>query len=131
MSTCTDFCNRLRSFHIENGIMPSRSQLIAHLQLSETDLLIGRQIGTWSELQARFQQCTVCNIIQEAVLDANGKAENAIEPGKPIDIVLFPEEQSFRISFPSRLGTQLAFVANAPEQTSGPDKATMLRFWAG
>lgn len=127
MDDCTDFCNRLRSLHVENGNLPSRDHLIAHLQLSETDLLQGREIGNWSELQARSPQCTVCNIIREAVLDASGIAENTIEPERPIGVVLFPEEQSFRLCFPSRLGTQLAFVAKTPGQTSGPDNAKRIQ----
>jgi hypothetical protein len=38
-------------------------------------------------------------------------------------VLLFPGEQSFRLSYPSRLGTRLAFVTDNDLQISGPDSA--------
>lgn len=55
------------------------------------------------------------------VTDAGGINANQL-----VEVVLFPEETGFRLSFPSRLGTQLAFIASDESQVQSPDCARVV-----
>jgi hypothetical protein len=47
----------------------------------------------------------------------------SVDPAQAIRILIFPDEQSFRLSYPSRLGTRLAFVTGNGVQGLSPDTA--------
>lgn len=44
----------------------------------------------------------------------------------PINVLLFPEEQSFRLPYPSQLNSKLTFLADDDHQCPGPDTARLV-----
>jgi len=138
MSACTDFCERLKVIDLKRGILPSHDQLIAQLQFSDDDREQGRFLGTWHDLQQRTS-CGFCQLVAAAVSESdnvNADSSNsnsnsnsdAIRPGPdwPIRLLIFPGEQSFRLSYPSRLGLRLAFIAEYARHVNGPDTARLV-----
>ncbi|KAL9114719.1 MAG: hypothetical protein Q9227_001397 [Pyrenula ochraceoflavens] len=120
---CTPFCNKLRSLGLQNGKLPSRQYLLQHLELVENDREFGERLGTLSELRDRTH-CNFCQLVVKAVessADQWDKYED--NASQSIDVLLFPDEQAFRLSYPSRFGTKLAFVAEEDGKITGPDNA--------
>jgi hypothetical protein len=123
MSTCTDFCETLKAIELKHGVLPSHDQLIEQLKFSTDDRERGRFLGTWYDAQKRTH-CNFCQLVAAAVSNNADLSEmNAIPSDQPISVLIFPDEQSFRLSYPSRLGLRLAFVAEDPRCVSGPDTA--------
>jgi hypothetical protein len=126
MGNCAEFCTRLKDIRLKNGVLPSHNELIAQLQFTDDDKQRGQSLGTWYELQKR-KQCDFCQLVVAAVSESAGIADQSeVSPDQPINILIFPDEQSFRLSYPSLLGTRLAFVAQEDSQTSGPDTARLI-----
>lgn len=125
MSTCTDFCERLKVIDLRGDILPSHDELVAHLQLPGDNQEQQWLLGSWHELLQRTQ-CGLCQLVVAAIsndTDAAFSDIDAIRPNHPINIVIFPGEQSFRLSYPSCLGLRLAFVADDYRRVRGPDTA--------
>jgi hypothetical protein len=123
MSTCTYFCQTLKAIDLKHGVLPSHDELIEQLQFSDDDRERGRFLGTWYGLQQRTQ-CDFCQLVVAAVSDnADLSGSDAIRLDQPISVLIFPGEQSFRLSYPSRLGLRLVFVAEYAQYVSGPDTA--------
>lgn len=118
---CTDLCTRLNGLTLENGRLPNHEELVSHLRFSERDKTDGRCLGTICELQER-RQCAFCQLVVSAAIgDKDVGNESQLDPHETVNVFVFPKEQSFRLSYPSRLGTRLAFVAQDESQVSGPD----------
>lgn len=128
MNLCTDFCERLKSINPKHGVLPLHDELVAQLKLSDNNPDEDKDVpeallGTWQDLQQRTQ-CTFCQLAVAAIsasVETNGS--DAIPGDQPISILIFPDEQSFRLSYPSRLGLRLAFVAENARYVSGADTA--------
>ena len=110
MPLCTDFCQRLQAIDLKHGVLPLQDDLIMQLQFSEGDREQGRVLGVWSEIQQRTQ-CGCCGHVVDAVLATEPINGDAICPAPPLGVLIFPGEQSCRLSNPSRLGLRLACVA--------------------
>jgi hypothetical protein len=125
-SFCTDFCNRLRTLSLEAGTLPLHDELASHLGFTDENQH-GQRLGTLNELRQRLH-CGFCRLALLAVLDGQRQmSEEEFGEQQPIDIILFPNEQSFRLSYPSRMGTRIAFVAEENHQSSGPDTGRLVR----
>lgn len=122
MSDCTEFCTRLKAIGPTDGAFPSHDELVAKLQFTVDDREIGRCLGTWRELQQRTE-CGFCQLVVAAVASHGSLSDTA--PEQPISVLVFPGEQSFRLSYPSRVGVRLAFVARdgGGPKPGGPDTA--------
>lgn len=120
---CTDFCNRLRTLFLTNEKLPSHDELISHLGFTDDEKEHGQHLGTLHELRQRTD-CPFCELVVHAVLDGESHdSKKGIDFEHSIDALLFPEEQSFRLSYPSRLSTRLSLVAGDDQQCRGPDNA--------
>lgn len=127
MSICTEFCSQLRAIKLEDGVLLSHDELVEQLQFTDDDLEQGRHLGTWQELQQRTL-CAFCQLVVIATSDSVGANQSAaIRPDQAIGVLIFPGEQSFRLSYPSRLGIRLAFLAEGGTFASGPDSARLVR----
>ncbi|CAG9987308.1 unnamed protein product [Clonostachys byssicola] len=124
MENCTEFCARLHKLVAGTGSTPSRDQLDSLLGDWKSDLPHGLALGTFQELQAR--PCPFCELVLAAITDTVTDVKR-IAPDQAVDVVLFPEETGFRLSFPSRLGTQLLFVASEESQAASPDCARVIQ----
>lgn len=122
MESCTSFCQKLRGV-ADKSCPPSREVLVAQLQASDTELASGWSLGTWADLQKH--QCPFCQLAVSAILE-NFTDPTSIDPNQSIGVSLFPEENAFRLSYPSRLGTTLAFAAGHDGQVTSPDNARPL-----
>ena len=121
MSTCTDLCQKLHGIRLQHGHLPSHDELI--VQLSPLDSDAGWYLGTWRQLQQR-EQCAFCQLVVAAILDNfEQDGSEILNPNQAVSVLVFPDEQSFRLSYPSRLGTRIAFVADDAAQARGPDTA--------
>lgn len=126
MNSCTDFCERLKAIVLKDGVLPSHDELIAQLQFSDDDRERGRYLATRHDLDQRLQ-CGFCQLAAAAISDnANSSDSDPIRPDQPINILIFPGEQSFRLSYPSRLGLRLAFIAGDAQYVGGPDTARLV-----
>lgn len=124
MNGCTEFCTRLKAIAPTDGALPSHDGLVAHLQFTADDRELGRYLGEWQELQQRTE-CGFCQLVVAAVASHASGAE--IAPDQPISVLVFSGEQSFRLSYPSRLGARLAFVArDGGPKPGGPDTARLV-----
>lgn len=120
MSSCTAFCNALRTLQ-QTQELPTRDDVLDRLPVADGDG--GWCLGMWHDLQQRTQ-CRFCELVTIAVSECvTAEKLGSIDEHQDISVYLFPEEVSFRLSFPSQLGTRLAFVANDASQASGPDVA--------
>lgn len=109
---------------LDNFQLPFREELIAQLPRINDDG--GWYLGTWRELGQRTQ-CEFCLLVVIAVSDSIGPENNqSIDLDQNIDIFLFPDEHSFRLSYPSRLGTRIAFVNDDRATARGPDTARIV-----
>lgn len=103
--SCPELCSRLQSVDFRfTGLDRENSQ----------------RLGRWRELLAR-KECGFCQLVVAAISDSVDPSQ--VDADEPIDVLLFPGEQSFRLSYPSRVGTHIAFVADSAEQAGGPDSA--------
>lgn len=126
MGSCTELCTRLKAIDLKNGVFPSHHELIAQLQFTDDDQQRGWNLGTWHELQKRTQ-CDFCQLVVAAVSDSAGPGDQSqLSHDQPVNVLIFPDEQSFRLSHPSRLGVRLAFVTQDDSQPSGPDTARLI-----
>ncbi|CAH0047029.1 unnamed protein product [Clonostachys solani] len=123
MESCTQFCARLHKLAARTGSTPSRDELDSLLSHWKSDLPHGLALGTFQELQSR--SCPFCQLALAAITHTVADVKR-IATDQPIDVVLFPEETGFRLSFPSRLGTQLLFVASNESQVASPDCARVI-----
>ena len=131
MGECTEFCASLKAMQPKNGVLPSHGELAAELHFTaEDDQQMGRSLGTWKDLLER-RQCGFCELVVAAIssgcagLGGDQNAEH-VSPDQEIKVLLFPDEQAFRLSHPSRLGVRLAFVSRDDEQSEGPDTARLI-----
>ncbi|KAH7348252.1 heterokaryon incompatibility protein-domain-containing protein [Pyrenochaeta sp. MPI-SDFR-AT-0127] len=123
MSICTEFCEKIKALQVHHNL-PSSDEL--SLQLPRVNDGGGWHLGTWREIQQR-SQCGFCQLVVIAVSDNIIPGEyESIDPDQAIDVLLFPDEQSFRLSYPSRLGTRIAFVAGDGVTSRGPDTARII-----
>jgi hypothetical protein len=121
MSFCTEFCTKLAATRLTDDVLPSYDELLE--QLPATGVLNEWHLGTWQEIQQR-SQCRFCQLVVVAILQSVQHVQgNDIDPSQPIDILLFHNEQSFRLLYPSPLGVRLSFVAEDKAQSPGPDTA--------
>ncbi|KAF2134000.1 HET-domain-containing protein [Dothidotthia symphoricarpi CBS 119687] len=124
MELCTEFCKKLNAIHLDGGRFPSHEQLIAHLPSTSDDG--SWYLGTWRELQ-QHTQCNFCQLVAIAIAeDARPGDNKVINPEQVISVLVFPGECSFRLSYPSRLGTRIEFVAENDVQAGGPDTARVV-----
>lgn len=123
MESCTQFCARLHKLIARTGSTPSRDELDSLLSDLKSDLPHGLSLGTFEELQSR--SCPLCELALAAITHTVADVKR-IAPDQAVDVVLFPEETGFRLSFPSRLGTQLLFVASEESQAASPDCARII-----
>ncbi|KAK2766785.1 hypothetical protein FQN54_006099 [Arachnomyces sp. PD_36] len=122
MTVCTELCQKLGDIGSRNGVLPLHDELITQLEFSDDDQEKGRLLGAWHEIQQRTQ-CGFCKLVVAAVsstVEANPDSD-VISPDQSIRVLIFPGEQSFRLSYPSRLGLRLAFVAQDAQHVSAPD----------
>ncbi|SPO04197.1 uncharacterized protein DNG_06880 [Cephalotrichum gorgonifer] len=119
MNTCSEFCQGLASLSTPDGSLPTHADLVAQLNFDQEAKEVGRSLGTWEEITAR-KTCTFCELVVNAVWNS---AEAEIDQGQRINVLLFPEETSFRLSYPSPLGTRLSFTAEYIENVVAPDSA--------
>ena len=123
MSTCTDFCESLKAIGLTDGLLPSHDELLAHLKLLADNPEQRCALGTWEELLQRTQ-CGLCQLVVAAISNSAELSDiDVIPPNQPISILVFPGEQSFRLSYPSRLGLRLAFVTEDSRCVRGADTA--------
>jgi hypothetical protein len=121
MSTCTIFCELLKGTDVKHGFLPSHNELIEKLHFSDKDQEAGRLLGTWDILQQRTE-CAFCQLVVAVILENEVRSENdAINQDQEIRILLFPGEQCFRLSYPSRPGTRLDFVGHDSQHVVGPN----------
>ncbi|CAH0036434.1 unnamed protein product [Clonostachys rhizophaga] len=118
MESCTQLCVRLHELVARTGSTPSRDELDSLLSDWKSDLPHGLALDTFQELQSR--SCPFCELSLAAITHTVADVKR-IAPDQAVDVVLFPEETGFRLSFPSRLGTQLLFVASEESQAASPD----------
>lgn len=127
---CTKICAKLAKLAPINGKLPTHNGLASLLafkqeEKEEDPLAEGLPLGTLQELRQR-KKCPFCQLVLVAINDAVD--EGLQHPSDQlVRLVLFPGEQSFRLSYPSRLGTRLAFVADNDSQISGPDSARVVK----
>ena len=119
MTACSEFCQRLKGIDFSRGVLLSHDELVQQLQFSDDDKELGRFLGVWHNLLERTQ-CEFCQLVVTAVSDSGSQA---IEQNQPISVLIFPGEQCFRLSYPSRLGLRLVFIAEDAEGVTGPDTA--------
>ncbi|OIW28098.1 HET-domain-containing protein [Coniochaeta ligniaria NRRL 30616] len=127
---CTDICTKFAKLAHRNGKLPTHDELVSCFavkqeEYKEDELQEGILLGTLQELRQR-KSCPVCRLVLIAIDDA---ADGVSQPpaDQPVRLLLFPGEQSFRLSYPSRLGTRLAFLADNDSQISGPDSARVVK----
>lgn len=122
---CTPFCNKLRSLGLEGGKLPTYSTLKS-LVFAEDNHNFHQPLGTLFDLRKR-PNCAFCQLVLAAILEEDdGIGNERRNSDALIEILLFPEEQSFRLSCPSRLGTRLSFVAEDDNQVSGPEAVRLV-----
>ncbi|KAH8666977.1 heterokaryon incompatibility protein-domain-containing protein [Xylariales sp. PMI_506] len=122
MNRCTDFCTRLGAISSGHGALPTHDELVTKLGLAGDEKVHERELGTWQVLQGR--QCDFCRLVVAAVRSsAADAAQSEIKSDQLISVLLFPGEQSFRLSFPSPFGLRLAFNTADGNQVVGPDTA--------
>ncbi|KAH9860702.1 hypothetical protein J1614_012034, partial [Plenodomus biglobosus] len=122
MTVCTPFCTALRALPHRVGTLPSRDDLLSKLPVVDEEGDGGWYLGTWQDLQQRTL-CMFCQLVVLAISDSRPNGSTAVELEERISVVLFPDEQSFRLSYPSLLGTRIAFVANDEASALAPDHA--------
>lgn len=124
MVYCTEFCTKLSEIQVHNGLLPSHSEIIAQLPATGDDG--GWPLGTWSQLLNR-DKCAFCGLVVTAVTDSIDVKDNGgVDVDQTISVFLFPDEQSFRLSYPSLLGTRIAFLALTATNATGADTARLL-----
>lgn len=121
MQTCTPFCEKLKAILLKDNLFPSHADLKAHLPFSSEKSEC--HLGTWSDLQQR-EYCSFCQLVVTAV---SSHDIDDVPGDQEISVLIFPGEQSFRLSYPSRLGLRLAFVAEDEKYVVGPDTARPVR----
>ncbi|KAF2022166.1 HET-domain-containing protein [Aaosphaeria arxii CBS 175.79] len=127
MPPCTDLCHALSTLQLPESRLPSHSNLVTQLSLTQSDLDIGRPLGHWTSITQRTH-CPFCRLVTAAVrAHALAKGIAAIPPSQPIHVILFPGEQSLRLSYPSRFGIRLAFITEDEARLSEPDTARFVR----
>lgn len=126
MNKCTALCDRLRATDLKDGVLPTHDELVDQLQFSEEDQEIGRHLGNWGILRQRTS-CSFCQLVVTAI--SQSRSQNSYQetnPEQEIRILLFPGEQSFRLSYPSRVGIRLAFIAPEFKNAVGPDTGRII-----
>ncbi|KAJ4986742.1 hypothetical protein SVAN01_07801 [Stagonosporopsis vannaccii] len=124
MSLCTDFCASLDTLSFSINATPSREELLSCLP--PTAGAHEWFLGTWGNLQKR-SGCEFCKLAVIAITRGIPQTVNEpVDPDQPINILLFPEEASFRLSFPSPLHSRLTFVGNNAGEAHAPDSARLV-----
>jgi hypothetical protein len=121
MARCTSLCDRIYGLQTNNGKLPSHDGLVAHLSCGGEDPQNGWSLGKLHDIQQRTH-CPFCQLVAVAISDTT----RDVDPDQHIRVVIFPGEQSLRLSFPSRLGTHLAFIAGDESQIGGVDNARLI-----
>lgn len=120
---CTELCDRLGTLRLVQSTLPLHDDIVSALEFTRHDQQHGRRLGTLKDIRKRTH-CPFCRLVRAAIYDAPGAAINdSIENEQVINVFLFPGEHSFRLSYPSRLGTRLAFVAEDTSRVNSPDSA--------
>lgn len=129
MLPCTDFCNSLSKIQLTDNTLLSHGRLLQ--QLPATREINEWHLGTWSEIQ-QHDRCDFCHLVVNTILrTVRHVRDEVIDPHQRIDVVLFPDEQSFRLLYPSPLSARLAFVASEYYQPCGPDTARRITSQSG
>lgn len=118
---CTKFCAKLKALQRVDGKLPSYDDLVAQLG-GPKGQRCSSPLGTLEELQQR-DACNLCRLVSSTLFEYR----YVIDPDQQISILLYPEEQAFRLSYPSFIDTRLAFVAEGDHEASGPDNARPVR----
>jgi hypothetical protein len=121
MHICTYFCDKLHAVSLHNGVLPSYDDLVTHFEHNNPVGELKWHLGTWQEIQSR-KSCSVCQIVVAAIEEdtQNEVHGRVVSMDQVIDVVLFPEESGFRLTFPSRLGMHMTFIAKGEGQASSP-----------
>jgi hypothetical protein len=129
-NNCTNICTTLAKLTLTNGKLPTHYELLAQLAFmkdepGEAELEEGLLLGTLQELRQR-RACRTCQLVLAAIHESADEGPQSPAADHQVRLLLFPGEQSFRLSYPSRLGTRLAFVADNDSQISAPDSARVI-----
>ncbi|KAF2854813.1 HET-domain-containing protein [Plenodomus tracheiphilus IPT5] len=122
MAICTSFCTALQALPQRDVTLPSRDELLAQLPVVDDEGDGGWFLGTWQDIQHKTS-CGFCELVLLAIRDSFPNDIVEIEPGERISVFLFPDEHSFRLSYPSLLGTRIAFATNDEAAAIAPDNS--------
>ena len=125
MSFCTQFCIALHKLPFTINIAPTREVLLEHLPPTN-----GRHewhLGTWSEVTQRGD-CEVCKLVVAVINESLQQEEGSkVSPEQSLEVLLLPEEASFRVSYPTPMSARLAFIDSEVSSTHSPDTARLVR----
>ena len=124
MSPCTAFCTSLDTLSLDVNTPLSRRELLQQLPLTENH--DEWYLGIWSELQQR-KDCIICQLVVDAIVECVQQTRHeAVDPEQPVNVLLFPDEVSFRLSFPSPLSARLIFISADESHAQAPDMARLI-----
>lgn len=127
MPLCTDFCTSIGTVDFRKDAILAREELIKRLPITGTEGISEWPLGTWDELQRRTD-CEVCKLVITAIAESlQADDSGAVSPEQIANILLLPDETSFRLSFPSPLSARLAFVSSDASTSLSPDTARLIR----
>ena len=125
MPFCTQFCIALHKLPFTISTAPTREVLLEHLPPTN-----GRHewhLGTWSEMTQRGD-CEVCKLVVAVINESLQQEEGSkVPPEQSIEVLLLPEEASFRVSYPTPMSARLAFIGSEVSRTYSPDTARLVR----
>lgn len=125
MSSCTQFCIAIHKLPSTISTALTREILLEHLP--PTNGIHQWHLGTWSEVAQR-DHCEVCKLVVSAINESRQQEEGSkVSPKQPLEVLLLPEEASFRVSYPTLMSARLALIGSDGSSAHSPDTARLLR----
>jgi hypothetical protein len=125
MSSCTQFCVAIHKLPFTPSTALTREVLLEHLP--PTNGIHEWHLGTWSEVTQRGD-CEVCKLVVAAINESlHQEEESQVSPEQSLDVLLLPDEASFRLSYTTPMSARLAFIGSDGSSTHSPDMARLLR----
>ena len=125
MSSCTQFCIAIHNLPLTISTALSREVLLEHLP--PTNGIHEWHLGTWSEVTRR-DDCQVCRLVIAAINESLQQNEGSrVSPEQSLEVLLLPDEASFRVSYPTPISARLAFIGSEVTSTHSPDTVRLVR----